>query len=58
MTQLEKFSSHIDALVCGYCSSNRAKKVLVILQAFFDESASEHGDKQVFVAGYVHSAPI
>jgi hypothetical protein len=51
-----KPSEYIDALVCGYCSADRQRKVLVMFQAFFDESASEKGNKQFVLAGYVHRA--
>ena len=46
----------IRAMVCGYASSARAKKLMVMLQAFVDDSASEFGDKRLFLAGYVDRA--
>jgi len=34
----------------------RAKKVLVALQAYVDDSASEEGDRRLFLAGYINTA--
>src|SRR5882672_3149158 len=51
-------SAYIDALVSGYPREARAAKVLVMLQAFIDDSASEQGDRNLFLAGYIQRAPV
>jgi hypothetical protein len=51
-------AKHTRALVSGYASRHRARKVMVVLEAYIDESASELGDKQLFLAGYVSTAAL
>jgi hypothetical protein len=43
-------------LVLGYSSEKRARKVLVMLQAYIDDSADQDGDKRLLLAGYINSA--
>lgn len=43
----------IRALVCGYPQSKWPAKLMVMLQAFVDDSASETGDRRLFLAGYI-----
>ena len=50
-------SEHIRALASGYAPRHRTKKLLLVLQAYIDESASESGDKRLVMAGYVSSVP-
>lgn len=49
-------SDHIRALVCGYSSRDRAGKLLVMLQAFVDDSTSPLGGKRLFLAAYANTA--
>ena len=49
-------SAPIRALISGYASPYREKKPLAFLQAFIDDSASEIGDRRLFMAGYVNHA--
>ncbi len=44
------------ALVSGYAPRVRGEKLLVFLQAFADDSASEVGDKRLVIAGYLNRA--
>jgi hypothetical protein len=44
------------ALTSGYSSEIRAQKPLVMLQAYIDDSASDHGDQRLFLAGYINTA--
>lgn len=46
----------IRGLVCGYGATARAKKLMVMLHAFVDDSASDSGDRRLFLAGYVNTA--
>jgi hypothetical protein len=46
----------IFALVAGYQTGIREAKPLAFLQAFIDDSASESGDKRLFLAGYLNNA--
>ena len=45
-----------NSLLSGYSSATRARKVLVMLTAYFDDSGSERGERMLILAGYVHSA--
>jgi hypothetical protein len=47
---------HILALVSGYPSKYWPLKTLVFLQAFVDDSASDTGDRRLFLAGYIANA--
>jgi hypothetical protein len=47
----------IDALVCGYASPVRERRVFVMLKMFADDSDSQDGDKLLFLAGYALAAP-
>lgn len=49
-------SDGIRALVCGYPHRYWAGKILVMLEAFIDDSSSESGDRRLFLAGYVGTA--
>lgn len=49
-------SDHIRALVSGYAECHWKNKILVMLQAFIDDSASDTGDQRLFLAGYVNTA--
>lgn len=49
-------SAPIWEIVSGYPSRYWPYKQLVALQAYVDDSASEIGDKRLFLAGYVNSA--
>lgn len=49
-------SEHIDALVSGYAARHRREKLLVVLQAYIDESVSQSGDEMFYMAGYINSA--
>lgn len=44
------------ALVSGYPSRIRGEKPLAFLQAFVDDSASDVGDRRLFMAGYLNRA--
>ena len=44
------------ALTSGYSTEIRARKPLVMLQAYVDDSASEQGDRRLFLAGYINAA--
>ena len=44
------------ALASGYSSEIRAAKLLVMLQAYVDDSASDQGDQRLFLAGYINTA--
>lgn len=55
-TKWSKASAPIRAIVSGYSSEVRARKLLVILQAYVDDSASDAGDRRLFLAGYVSTA--
>lgn len=46
----------IRALACGYGRRARAKKPMVLLRAFVDDSASDTWDRRLFLAGYLHNA--
>jgi len=48
--------SALAELICGYCSRDRERKYIVILQAFVDDSRSESGDKEFVLAGYMTTA--
>jgi hypothetical protein len=48
----------IEAMVSGYSAEKRAEKLLVMLQAYVDDSADHTGDKRLVLAGYVHTAPV
>lgn len=48
-------SCALDGLVSGYAPHIRSGKILVMLQAFIDDSASEHGDRRLYLAGYVNT---
>jgi hypothetical protein len=48
----------IRALVCGYAASVWPRKLIVILQAFADDSASDAGDKRMFLAAYITTADL
>lgn len=48
--------SAIRALVCGYAAAKRRTKLLAMLQAFVDDSASTTGDRRLVMAALVHSA--
>lgn len=54
--ELSRPSDHIRAWVSGYSKNNRSLKPLAFLQAYFDDSASETGERRLFLAGYLHSA--
>ena len=43
-------------MTSGYASSVRARKVLVALQAYVDDSAKQTGDRRLFLAGYINTA--
>jgi len=47
---------YIDALICGYASADRARKVLVMLQIYLDDSESNIEDKWFVLAGYLGAA--
>lgn len=49
-------SEYIRSLVSGYSRDVRARKLLVVLQAYVDDSASDNGDRRLFLAGYVNTA--
>ncbi|MBV9077822.1 MAG: DUF3800 domain-containing protein, partial [Methylobacteriaceae bacterium] len=49
-------SDHIRALVSGYDARVRARKLLVALQAYVDDSASDQGKRDLVLAGYVNTA--
>lgn len=49
-------SAPIWELTSGYASLVRAEKQLVALQAYVDDSASETGDRRLFLAGYINTA--
>jgi len=49
-------SAPIRALMSGYSSPVRARRTLAFLQAYIDDSASDVGDKRLFMAGYLSSA--
>lgn len=47
----------VDNLTCGYSTQMRARKVLVVLQAFIDDSGSDkRPDKRLVLAGYIQTA--
>jgi hypothetical protein len=47
----------VRSFVSGYPASLRARKALVVLQAFIDDSASDRSeDKRLVLAGYIHTA--
>lgn len=48
----------LDALVCGYAPRWRAQKVLVMMQAFSDDSMSGEGSKILLLAGCVQKYPV
>ena len=43
-------------IVCGYSSASRKKKLLVVLQAYIDESSSREGRRYLVLAGYCMGA--
>lgn len=49
-------SAPIWALASGYASRVRRDKPMAFLQAFTDDSASEIGDRRLFMAGYLNRA--
>jgi len=49
-------SERIRDLVCGYPSSLLSQKLLVMFEAYVDDSGSDLGDKQFFLCAYVNSA--
>jgi hypothetical protein len=49
-------SEEIHALVSGYSRVDRESKILVMLQTYVDDSASEQDDKILLLAGYVQEA--
>ena len=55
-THWSKASTPIWEIVSGYSSEIRARKLLVMLQAYVDDSACDTGDRRLFLAGYVSTA--
>jgi Protein of unknown function (DUF3800) len=51
-----KGGDYIQSLVSGYSSDARAAKLLVMFQAFIDDSTSDKGDRRLFLAGYINTA--
>lgn len=52
----DKGCNALAELICGYCSRDRERKYIVILQAFVDDSRSESADKEFVLAGYMTTA--
>lgn len=49
----------IEALVSGYKADKRARKVLVVLQGYIDDSGSDkRADKRLVLAGYIQTAEV
>lgn len=46
----------VRALVCGYPQKYRGRKLLVALQAYIDDSASDIGDRRYYLAGLINTA--
>lgn len=55
MTAVES-SAYIRSLVSGYPARLRSEKLLVMLQAYVDDSISPSGDRRLYLAAYVHHA--
>lgn len=49
-------SAPVRALVSGYSSRIRGCKLLVVLQAYIDDSQSHLADRRLFLAGYINTA--
>ncbi len=55
-THWSEASAPIRGIVSGYSSEIRARKLLLMLQAYVDDSASDVKDRRLFLAGYVSTA--
>lgn len=49
-------SARIRELVSGYPSRLWSEKLLVVMQAFVDDSAWDYGDRRYFLCGYINTA--
>src|ERR1051326_5587894 len=56
MTPRQDPAAHIKALVCGFASPLREKRLLAMLVAYVDDSGSDENDHAFILAGFVSTS--